>query len=114
MREIVFPPLLTGCTIALMALAVVANASAHGPTVRLAYGGVKPASLTVRVGDTVHFVNANIGGGACTVVGDDGSFESPPIARSGGWHRIFEKAGTFAYQLKEAGSASGRIVVVGK
>ncbi len=94
-------------------LAATAPAAAHGPSVGVSWSGVKPAKLTVRAGDTVHFTNANASGSPCTVLADDGSFESPTLGRAEGWHHTFAKPGTFAYHLKEMTGARGTVVVVG-
>jgi len=87
-------------------------ASAHGPTVKVAYGGVKPTALTIRVGDTVHFHNHNASGSPCTVAARDGSFESPTLGRGEGWHHTFETPGRFPFVVREFPSAAGAIVVV--
>lgn len=96
-----------------VALAAAPPAAAHGPTVRVSWSAVKPTKLTIRVGDTVHFINANASGSPCTVVADDGSFESPTLGRAEGWHYTFEKAGTFSYQIQEMSNSRGTVVVVG-
>lgn len=88
-------------------------ALAHGDTVRVAYGSVKPERLVVKVGTTVHFHNANASGAPCTVVLDDGSATSPALGRAVGWHHTFEKAGEFVFHLSEYPSRTGTIVVVG-
>ncbi len=96
---------------ALAALLLAGSAAAHGPTVRVAYSGVKPPKLVITTGTTVHFHNANSSAGVCTVVAEDGSFESPPLARAEGWHHTFEKAGTYSFRISEFGSSTGTIVV---
>ena len=45
---------------------------------------MRPATLEIRAGETVHFRNANATGLVCTVVADDGAFESPALGRQGG------------------------------
>ena len=87
-------------------------ALAHGPTVKLSYARVQPAELTITVGQTVHFVNVNSAAGVVTVVEKGGSFESPPLARSEGWHHTFDEAGRFAFQVKEFPGREGDVVVV--
>lgn len=94
-------------------LALAGPAAAHGPTVRVSWSGVKPGKITVRAGATVHFHNANSSGSPCTLVAEDGSFESPTLGRAEGWHHVFAKPGTFTYHVKEMTSARGTIVVVG-
>jgi len=95
-----------------LGLLVASSALAHGPTVTVAYAGVKPATLTIRVGETVHFKNGNSSGAVCTVVIEDGSSTSRAVTRAQGWHHTFERAGRFPFQVKEMGSAKGVIVVV--
>ncbi len=85
---------------------------AHGPTVRVSPGRVVPPVLTIRAGDTVHFHNASSSGAGCTVVADDGSFESPTLGRAEGYHHTFEEPGEVAFHLKESSKARGRVIVV--
>ena len=84
-------------------------AFAHGPTVRVGYSGVRPPSVAVEVGGTVHFHNE--GATQVQVVGDDGSFTSPALAGSTGWHHTFEQAGVFPYRVDPSNSATGKIIV---
>ena len=95
----------TLCTVALAAAA-----SAHGPTVNVSYGQVVPEMLTIRVGDTVHFHNANLGGGDCTLVSE--SLEVPVLAPGKGWHHTFTEPGEHAFHLKERVSRKGVVRVV--
>ena len=87
------------------------SADAHGPTVRVAYSGVRPRVVSIEAGTTVHFQNANASGAVCTIVADDGSFESPPLSRAEGWHYTFDKPGSHAFHLKELAKSAGKIVV---
>ena len=98
-------------TIPLLAVALLlaVPALAHGPSVQLSYGRVSPLELTIRVGDTVHFRNANPGFGACTIVGE--ALQGPTLAPGEGWHHTFEEPGVFPYHLKEYTSSKGRILV---
>ena len=50
-------------------------------------------------------------GAVCTIVADDGSFESPPLSRAEGWHYTFDKPGSHAFHLKELAKSAGKIVV---
>jgi len=106
------PPALLRLACAALLLLWAGPATAHGPTVRVAWSGLQPPALTVRAGTTVHFHNANSSGSPCTVVADDGSFTGPTLGRAEGWHRTFETPGRFDYHLSEQPSAKGRIVVV--
>ncbi len=95
-----------------VALALAPAAAAHGPSVKVAYANVRPAELVIRVGDTVHFQNANRGSGVCTIVADDESFASPTLTRETGWHHTFPKPGRFSYPVREFATSRGAIVVV--
>jgi plastocyanin len=86
-------------------------ALAHGPTVSVSYSAVRPSSLAIAAGATVHFRNANGGGGPCTLFALDGSFESPVITRSEGWHHTFDKPGRYAFRVKEMPHIEGLILV---
>jgi len=105
-----------GLLVALVTFLVVvlsaAQVAAHGPSVAVSYRGVTPKTLTIRVGEKVHFRNANSTGGPCTVVLDDGTATGPTLGRAEGWHHAFEQAGNFAYHVEEMPSAKGLIVVV--
>jgi len=98
--------------LATLSLVLPRPAAAHGPTVRVAYGAIRPAVLTIRKGETVHFLNANTGGGPCTVVAEDGSFRSPVMERAGGWHMTFDEAGSFPFFVEEYSKAKGLVIVV--
>jgi len=87
-------------------------AFAHGDTVRVGYGSIRPERLVVVVGTTVHFHNANASGATCTVVFDGDAVRSPALGRAEGWHHTFETPGEFHFQLAEMPSRQGVIVVV--
>ena len=96
---------------AIVALLTATPAGAHGPTMRLAYDGVRPPQLAIRAGQTVHFVNASTTPRTFTLVADDSSFESPPLPRGEGWHHTFEAPGTYEIHVKEHPSLRASIVV---
>jgi plastocyanin len=75
---------------------------------------VRPSELAVASGTTVHFRNANATGAPCTIFSLDGSFESPVMTRSEGWHYTFEKAGRYAFRVKEMPHVEGVILVAGQ
>lgn len=54
-----------------------------------------PASVTVKPGDTVRFVNDD--DPAHTVTASDGSFDSGYLAKGDGWSHTFANGGTYAY-----------------
>lgn len=88
----------------------VSPAFAHGPTIKLSLAEIKPAELIVRVGDTVHFHNANRGGGTLTLLLE--GLDEVPLARGKGWHHTFEEAGDYPFLVKEVVSAKGLVRVV--
>jgi plastocyanin len=49
--------------------------------------------------------------GGHTVVADDGSFSSPPLAKDQTWSHTFEKAGSFGVHIKEHPGAKAKIEV---
>jgi plastocyanin len=83
----------------------------HGPTVKISYGRVVPKTLTVNVGQVVHFQNVSPSPNPVTVVADDGSFESPTLARAEGWHHTFETPGRYDFHVAEFSSARGSVIV---
>jgi len=98
---------------ALLCLVLAASAAhAHGPAIKVSYAGARPEVLTIVVGQTVHFQNVNTGAGTCTLVGDNGAFESPTLARREGWHHTFETPGEFPYRVKELPGVKGTVQVV--
>jgi plastocyanin len=87
-------------------------AHAHGPTVTIGHNRVEPAQVTVPVGGIVHFQNVDEMPGGHTVVADDGSFESPPLAKGGSWHQIFTAPGEHRFHIGEHPGAKGVVIVV--
>lgn len=104
-------PFLKIVLLALLLSAPAPPAGAHGPTVRVSFSRATPAQLAIPAGATVHFLNASRGATVCTVVAEDGSFASPPLARGEGWHHTFENPGTFAFTLEQSSAVRGTIVV---
>lgn len=86
-------------------------AGAHGPSVRLSYGEVKPEKIAIRAGDTVHFRNASSTPRTFTLRAEDGAFESPPLARGDDWHHEFSQAGRWRYLVVEYPDMRGEVLV---
>ncbi len=91
-------------------LLAAATAAAHGPTVNVSIGRVKPVQLAIPKGATVHF-QYRASTGTCTLVADDGSFEGPTLAPGEGWHHTFEEPGSYSYSVRENSGARGTILV---
>ena len=105
-------PYVIAVAIAIASGLTAAPAAAHGPNVRVSYRTATPAALTIEVGQTVHFQNANSAGGPCTVIEDEGAFESPTLGHAEGWHYTFVQPGTFAYHVREFPGVTGIVRVV--
>lgn len=97
---------------ALLALGVAAPAAAHGPTIEITHGEMKPPLLNLFVGQTVHFDNKVAMPGGHVVIDETGTIESPPLEKPGdGWHYTFDTVGTFELRLKQHPKTTARIVV---
>jgi plastocyanin len=92
-------------------LFIATAALAETTTVKIGHNRVDPAELTVQAGSTVTFGNEDQMPGGHTIVADDGSFESPALAKGEEWSHTFEKPGTYTYIIKQHPSAKGKIVV---
>ena len=68
-----------------------------------------PADLSVAVGTTVTWTNADAA--SHTVTADDGSFDSSTLAGGATFTQTFSTAGTFAYHCKIHSSMHGTITV---
>lgn len=68
-----------------------------------------PATLTVKVGDTVTWTNKDLAGHSATA--DDGSFDTGVLSQGKSGSFTFTKAGTFAYHCLPHPNIKGTIVV---
>jgi plastocyanin len=95
---------------------LMASASfAHGPTIELSHGAMKPQLLNLFVGTTVHFSNTVEMPGGHVVADEAGTIESPPLEHPGdGWHYTFESTGRFELFIRQHPEARATIVVVEK
>lgn len=99
----------------IIGLGLAATASAHGPTIEVSHGELKPALLNLFVGTTVHFNNTVEMPGGHVIVNEAGTLESPPLMKPGdGWHYTFENEGVFEIYIRQHPHAKARIVVVPK
>jgi plastocyanin len=100
------------CAIAVVILVTAAPALAADTTViKVGHNRLDPREITVKAGSTVVFLNEEEMPGGHTIVADDGSFESPGLAKGQKWSHTFEKPGTYTFIIKEHPSAHGKIVV---
>jgi plastocyanin len=72
-----------------------AQATTSAATVHLHNDAFTPATITVRTGDTVRWINDD--DDAHTVTATDGSFDSKGLDTNGSWSHTFTKAGTYKY-----------------
>jgi plastocyanin len=79
--------------------------------VHIGHDSVDPARIEIKAGDTVVFHNLHEMPGGHTVVADDGSFESPALAKDEQWKHTFEKPGTYGVHVKQHPNAKGVVVV---
>lgn len=101
-----FLPALAGL---LLVLAV--PALADDAVVTVGHNRIDPPELTLPVGSTVTFHNVDEMPGGHTIVADDGSFESPGLAKDQDWSHTFDKPGTYTYTIKQHPKAKGKIVI---
>ena len=95
----------------LAAVLVVAAAGASTQTVQITKNGFTPQSVTLSVGDTVTWHNADTADHQ--VVADDGSFASPVLHSDQSYSHTFNGAGTFKYHDSFAKTHTGTITVNG-
>lgn len=88
-----------------------APAFAEDASVKVGHNRLEPAQLTVAAGTTVVFHNEDAMPGGHSIVADDGSFASPGLAKDEEWSHTFEKAGSYAYHIKEHPGAKGTVTV---
>lgn len=99
------------CVIVGVLFVTAAPALADTTVVKVGHNRLDPSEVTVEAGSTVTFLNEDQMPGGHTVVADDGSFESPGLAKGQEWSHTFEKPGTYTYIIKEHPSAQGKIIV---
>lgn len=85
------------------------TAPVAGNTVEIKDFAYSPASLSVKVGDTVTWTNKDLTGHSATA--DDGSFDTGVLAQGESGSFTFTKAGTFAYHCTPHPNIQGTITV---
>ena len=103
--------LVATCAALLVLLAAPLRAGAGEAKVEVGHNRLTSGSITIGPGDTVSFHNVDQMPGGHTVVADDGSFSSPPLAKDQAWSHTFEKAGSFGVHIKEHPGAKATIEV---
>jgi plastocyanin len=82
---------------------------ASANTVEIKNFAYSPATLTVKVGDTVTWTNKDIAGHSATA--DDGSFDTGVLSQGESGSFTFTKAGTFGYFCTPHPNIKGTIIV---
>jgi plastocyanin len=93
------------------ALCFAAAPALAGPTVTVGHNRIEPARVEIAKGESVTFVNVDAMPGGHTVVADDGSFSSPPLAKDESFTHKFEQSGSVKIHLEQHPKATGEIVV---
>jgi len=88
-----------------------ASAQAGDVMVHVGHNSVDPAEIKIEAGTTVVFHNIHEMPGGHTVAADDGSFESPPLAKDEKWKHTFEKPGSYGIHIKQHPLAKGVVIV---
>ncbi|AJF62526.1 MAG: Blue (Type 1) copper protein [archaeon GW2011_AR20] len=87
-----------------------ANTQINGINVKITGFAFSPAELTVKVGDTVTWVNED--SVKHTVTSDSGSeLSSPLFAKSETYSHTFNTPGTFAYHCNVHPDMTGKVIV---
>jgi plastocyanin len=89
--------------------ALVGSVAAADQTVTMESLQFQPATVTVEVGDTVTWSNAD--GVSHTATADDGSFDTGTISGGASASHTFTTAGTFAYHCEVHPTMTGTVVV---
>ncbi len=79
--------------------------------VHVGHGSIHPAEIKLKAGDSVVFHNMDEMPGGHTVVVDDGSHQSPPLAKDEKWKHTFEKPGSYGVHVKEHPDAKAKVFV---
>jgi len=93
----------------LVALLAAAPSPPPGAVVHIRDDAFVPASITVRAGDKVTFVNDD--DDAHTATADDGSWDSEGLNQHQAWTHAFTKAGKIAYHCTVHPMMHGTLVV---
>lgn len=93
------------------ALGLGSPALADDVVVRVGHNRLEPSDVTVEPGTAVTFQNEDAMPGGHTIIADDASFQSPPLAKDEKWSHTFEKSGVYPYSIKQHPSAKGTVTV---
>ena len=80
-------------------------------TIEVGHNRLTPATVTIKKGESVTFHNVDEMPGGHTIAAEDGSFESPPLAKDQDFTHAFEASGTFKVKIVQHPNATAEIVV---
>jgi plastocyanin len=100
-----------GFSIAVGFALLFAAAARADVTVAVGHGGFDPAKVTIKKGESVTFHNVQQMPGGHTVMADDGSWKSPPLALDENFTKRFEQSGIVKIHIEQHPHATGEIVV---
>ena len=80
-------------------------------TVAVGHSSFDPAQVKISKGESVTFRNVQEMPGGHTVVADDGSWKSPPLALNEKFTKRFEQSGTVKIHIEQHPHGTGEIVV---
>lgn len=80
-------------------------------TIEVGHNRITPATVTIKKGESVTFHNVDEMPGGHTVAAEDGSFQSPPLAKDQDYTHKFEKSGTVKLKILQHPKATGEVIV---
>ncbi len=93
------------------ALLLVAAPALADVTVEVGHSHFEPATVTIKKGESVTFHNVDEMPGGHTVAAEDGSFQSPPLAKDEDYTHKFESPGTVKLKLIQHPNTTGEVIV---
>jgi plastocyanin len=100
-----------GISVLATALLLAAAPALADVTVEVGHNHFKPTSVTIKKGESVTFHNVDEMPGGHTVAAEDGSFQSPPLAKGEDYTHKFETPGTVKLKILQHPNASGEVIV---
>ena len=79
--------------------------------VTVGHNRLDPSSVTIAVGDSATFYNVDAMPGGHTVVANEQSLKSPPLAVDQTWSHTFEEAGSYGFHIEQHPKAQITVVV---
>lgn len=102
----------SGFAVAFAFALLVASAPALADVmIAIGHGSFDPAKVKIEKGASVIFHNVQEMPGGHTVVADDGSWKSPPLALDEKFTKRFEQSGTVGFHIEQHPQVKGEIVV---